>query len=1052
MNRGRAPDNLPEKANRILNGILVVLLLILFRVWHVAVVQHDDKVEEARKPQVRNVVERSERATICDRFGVPLATNKVQYNAAVSYGGIRALPRWVWREDEEGKRVKFYYRKHYITELASKLAEELHLDGERVEDLIHAKAAILGNVPYILKEDIDEKTYFKLKMLEKDWPGIYAEIAAKRCYPRGAVGGEVIGYIGPISRGQYEKITSELQELRERLARWEAGERVEDIEQVQARLVLLERQAYSINDFVGKAGVEAAFDESLRGLRGKRVYLADRRGKLLQQLPGSEEPVAGERLQLSISAELQEYAETLLACYAQQEGMRDPPEWMPENKPWIKEGAIVALDPKSGEVYALASFPRFDPNDFVRAGDVATRAEKNARVNQWLESEEYLAAVWDLKQPLVRERFDERNSAFYEEEVELSWETYLQSVLPTTSPVRRVLESKGTVDHAVWIQRKAQQLVDLFVHDEHQLSPAKVFDLVYSDEGHKPIGVTITLQERAFFDERLTYVEEQVEAIQKQLHPYFRSVSLNYDKLLLVDLYRVALDASRFTPLFTEMIGGLSLAEYREACGRMVSVDQTVRQLVKELYKEHHFQQWREEHFKEYLVEKREAEKEAGRKYARPYIEYLDGAEKALFSEFWLAHRWAFVRLFLTGECVIGGDELDPYVLLLKTWYEELRSGAHSALLWTGHYHALSALVENFDAERILIPFLQSLRAFGELDRPLMGAYSGLRGGLEKDLATAFYPRYGYGFSRSHAFRQAAQIGSIFKLIPAYEALRQRYIGDHHDLNPLSIIDDKHRDHAGFTTEGKAIPLYYGGGRVPRSDHSGIGKVDLVRALEASSNPYFALIAGDVLDDPEDLCKASALFGFGGRTGIELPGEYAGNIPSDVAYNRSGLYAMAIGQHTMIGTPLQTAVMLAAVANGGEVLKPHISHKEKQTRWRLFMPPEVQAPLLQGLKQVVRGDKGTARSLKHQFPGELVNRLVGKTSTAEVIERYSLDGTYGKVKAKAIWFGAIAYADEAQQEPDLVVVAYLKHGEWGKDAAPLVAKMVQKWEQVKSWH
>ncbi len=113
-------DLIPEKTNRILNGILVVLLLILFRVWHVAVVQHDEKIEEARKPQERVVIERAERAAIYDRFNIPLATNKVQYNAAVSYGRIRELPRWVWKTDEEGKRVKYYLRKEYITQLAEK--------------------------------------------------------------------------------------------------------------------------------------------------------------------------------------------------------------------------------------------------------------------------------------------------------------------------------------------------------------------------------------------------------------------------------------------------------------------------------------------------------------------------------------------------------------------------------------------------------------------------------------------------------------------------------------------------------------------------------------------------------------------------------------------------------------------------------------------------------------------------------------------------------------------------------------------------------------------
>ncbi len=1035
-----------------------------------AIVQHDEKVDEARRPQTREVAERAERATICDRFQTPLAINKTQYNAGVCYGGIRELPRTVWEKNSDGKRVKRPFRKEYITALSKKLGEELHLEPERIEDLIHARAAILGNVPCLLKEDISEQDYFRLKMLEKDWPGIHAEISAKRCYPLGRVGGEVIGYLGPISRPQYQAITHELQELRECLASQDEGEKpalpegYSTIEEVELRLHQLEKTAYTINDFVGKMGVEAAFDARLRGLRGKHIYLSDTRGNFVRELPGSQSPVPGERIELTLSAELQAYAEKLLADYDQHPPSMRPAavkrrEKIPENQPWIRGGAIVAMAPQTGEIYAMATFPRFDPNDFILSGALEEVARKKARINQWLESEHYIGNVWDLKQPLTRERYDSYSETFYEEQLELDWDAFLRCTLPESSLVRHVLETKGTIGEAVWIQRKVEQLVALFQTNLFSITPAKVFDAVYQGENEVPTGVTFTLQEQEYFKERVVQLQPQIEGICRELAPYFKLLPLNYEKLLLTDLYRLVVDARRFTPVLTELMGKIPLKEYREAAGRMVSIDEAVCEIVRALYREHDFKKWREHAFKEYLTQRREEEKIAGRKYARPYIDYLDQAENERFSLFWKQYRWDFMALILTGKTSLVETELTPYLHTLASWCTELAAGAHCALPWVYHYHRLKDLIEPLAHTSLLFPYLQGLRRFEELDRPLLGTYSGLHGSCEKHLASTFYPTYGHGFARSYAFRQATMIGSIFKIIPAYEALRQRYEQNITDLNPLTIIDDKHRTwgkgggwNVGYTLDGRTIPLYYRGGRLPRSEHAGVGRVDMVKALETSSNPYFALLAGDILEDPEDLCAAAAQFGFGCKTGLDLPGEYIGSIPKDVAYNRTGLYAMSIGQHTMIGTPLQTAVMLSALANGGEVLKPQIVRAEKQVRWKVFMPAQVQNLLLEGLRQVVMGGKGTARSLKHQFSDDLVRQIIGKTSTADTVERYSLDGTSGKLPSKDVWFGAISYESDDFSKPELVVVVYLRKGEWGKDAAPLVAKMVQKWREITSSH
>ena len=76
-------SDIPTKANHILNLVLVALLLIALRCWHLAVVQHDQRVEMAARPQEKVVIEPAKRGTIRDRTGRPLAINKVQYQAAI---------------------------------------------------------------------------------------------------------------------------------------------------------------------------------------------------------------------------------------------------------------------------------------------------------------------------------------------------------------------------------------------------------------------------------------------------------------------------------------------------------------------------------------------------------------------------------------------------------------------------------------------------------------------------------------------------------------------------------------------------------------------------------------------------------------------------------------------------------------------------------------------------------------------------------------------------------------------------------------------------------
>jgi cell division protein FtsI/penicillin-binding protein 2 len=1085
---------IPAKANRILNVVLVGMVLIVLRIWHLSVVQYEEKVEESRKPQRRTVLEPARRGTIRDRFNVPLAINKLQYNVSILYNQIKQIPTVSWDQDAKGKRVKRLMRREYIKALSNVLGEELQMNPERIEDLIHAKAALYNQIPFILKENISEQEYYRLKMLEKDWHGINVQRVPMRYYPKGKIASDIIGYLGAINRQEYEKILNEIKSLNDYVQAIDSGESaaqppgMETSSQARRRLKDLQEQAYSVSDSIGKAGVEANFDSVLRGFRGKRSYYSDARGNFLRELPGTREPLSGKRLLLTISSELQEYAEQLLV---QNEKIRQP--YMSrlggakrtinaDKQPWIKGGAIVAMDPYTGEILAMASHPRFDPNDFVLTGSPEEIKQKRANVLKWFENDVYLAAIWDMQRPLEREEYSRAKGIYLHEEL-LTWPYYLSRVLAKTTGVRENLLLNGTIQEAVQMQKNYRTIAEFIpFKDAYQL-----FSYFYNKDGHQTHGKKMGLAEDHLLAEALASHAEEVLHAKGILDKYFERIPHAYDKVLIMDLLHLAVNGDHFSDELLKEVGNQSLTHYKEVSGAWVKVQQVLKTMIKDMFHETNFKKWRQANEKAYLKEKREEEKNL-RRYAKPYIDYLDNLENEQFQDFWLVNHLPLLAAFLKGSgCICEGkscpEGMDDYFNYVEDWYQEIANGAHQHIEWAKDYDVLKNAVQGLSA-RLAMEYLQTLRSFRELDRPLLGSYRHLRKGQdgiqrEKHLAAAFYPKYGYGYGRSQAYRQAATQGSIFKLVTAYEALIQKYnaligtVQNFDMLNPLNIDDRVTRKGkdiwVGFHADGTPITRHYKGGRMPRSLSSNIGQIDVLSAIERSSNPYFALLAVDFLQSPNDLARAAQQFSFGSKTGIDLPGEIGGNIPNDLTTNRTGVHSFSIGQHTLVVTPLQTSVMLSSLVNGGKILKPKIvdllvgkeprrgqelvsgkcqfPHQESlaligidfplfvasdaeqqkslakklptEVKRQIFLPEEIKRVLVEGMRLVVERTQGEGLSslsrLYRTAPEaiaaytSLKSQFIGKTSTAESVENMDLELNEGTNLYTHVWFGGVAY-------------------------------------------
>lgn len=1091
---------IPIKANKLLQLILILLIVIGIKLWHLSVIQHDTRLDSALKARKKVVVEPADRGTIRDRYNILLAHNKIAYRVNLIYNQMLQIPQVAFETDASGAKKKRYPRREYIQNLSSKLAAVLQLDPLRIEDEIHSNAVFYGHTPYLIKDQISESEYYKLRMMEKDWPGLSCQRYPKRHYPCGKVGSHVIGYLGPMPKARYDAILTEIKELELYIKQLEdrvledpvIPQGISSYGHAKRRLSELQDLAYSISDHVGLLGVEQAFEEDLRGYSGKKIYFSDARGNFLRPLSGSHRSIPGKRLYLTVSKELQEFSEQLL-CQSEED--REVLTQRRQKTPWVRGGAIVAMEPNTGELLAFASFPRFDPNDFS-----STKSRANSTLwwenptLQWLENESAFAALWDGLMPLSKEEYSEKSGEFSEEKKPLSWDLYLKWLLPDDSAIKSLIHENIQLKSLIDVQKAFSSIMAI----APTYSASDIVSFLYPSQQNKGKQHLMEKDALQFFQD----ISEQKKILDKSL----RSLDDNRDKLLFLDLCRLVLNADFVADEIGKTINQLTIAQFKGMTRAYITVLEEVRQEVRKIFRSHDFAQFRRDNEKQFLKNKR-LEERTKKKAPRPYLEHIDREEKEQFERFW--GKW---KRFFMEYTVLKKSSLPDSKQESLTPYFQALEGAIDA-------GALDEKMSKLEVES-RIPFMGIFRSFFDLKEPLYGSYANCK--VLKDLARAFSPSLGPGHLTSLAYRNPTAQGSIFKIVTAYAALCQKYRedGEHADFRLFEMIDrvfqQGGKTYVGTFMDGQLIPQLYKGGRIPKSLTKNIGKVDLARAIETSSDPYFSLLAAEYLKDPDDLISAAKHFGYGDVTGIKLPHEAKGSLPSDLKTNKTGLYAFAIGQGAFTATPIQSAVMISGIANGGRLLQPKIDKmlvgrgcfydkelklnkeyplkkalhavgldfqlflaklppQEKPTlqmsepviRETLFLPERIRQELLYGMKRVVARlqrdgrRQFTAMFAKHPKMGKDFQKtgqdIVGKTSTAEFKER--LSPFESPEIRNHIWFGGTAFDNRKQYvfhdafgKPELVVVVYLRYGGYGKETAPLAICVAKKWRDIKERH
>lgn len=301
-----------------------LLTILMLRTWQLQFVDGVSFRQDADENRFQTIPVQATRGQIYDRYGVPLALNDPAFLVTITpallpeeredvltiYNGLSALV------DVPATRA--------IADASGRINEA------SIDELVTVGEGLAPYQSVVIAADVEKDIAMEILENQQNLQGVDIEVRSVRSYPTGQTTAQIIGYLGPIPEDQ-------AQELRE----------------------LGLDPAF---DRVGYAGIEAFFQEELAGTNGSITYQVDIAGRR-ELIVNEQATVAGSNIRLTLDAELQLRAQQAItdrisAINAEEQRLR------------TQSGSVIAMNPQTGEILALVSWPTYDNSNFARAIDV----------------------------------------------------------------------------------------------------------------------------------------------------------------------------------------------------------------------------------------------------------------------------------------------------------------------------------------------------------------------------------------------------------------------------------------------------------------------------------------------------------------------------------------------------------------------------------------------------------------------------------------------------------------------------------------------------------
>jgi len=312
----RSPSRMNDQRVRVaIVGVVVMALFsaLLGRLWFLQVANSEASVAVIAQNTLRPVLQESPRGLILDAQGHVLVEDRVAWAVEVD------------RQLVEPQRAIVAKRLSAVLRL-SVSAINHRIDDPRQSQFQPAVVAVGVEVPDRVRLEILER--------QEDYPHVSVQMIPYRYYPDATLAAHVLGYVGQV-RGPAE-------------AKQHPG--------------------YSDSDTIGRAGVEAAYDVWLHGRSQQEEVAVDPAGRVVGDPVVSVAGIAGDNVQLTINARVQKIAEESLAqgiSLARTEPNGELRKIRPNEDYKAPGGSVVVLDANTGGVVAMASYPTYDPSEFV---------------------------------------------------------------------------------------------------------------------------------------------------------------------------------------------------------------------------------------------------------------------------------------------------------------------------------------------------------------------------------------------------------------------------------------------------------------------------------------------------------------------------------------------------------------------------------------------------------------------------------------------------------------------------------------------------------------